>query len=296
MEFWLSSLTILLLWLEFFFDDLASRKAGRLTGGFLQMTIHGSIYDHPKLYDVLFSAEWKREIEFLNNCFFRFGGGSVRRVFEPACGTGRLLWRLGKQGFDVSGLDLNPRAVAFCNRRLRKHGLPETAVVGDMTDFHLERPVDAAFNLVSSFLHLTAEESVREHFRKMSAALRPKGLYILGFHLIPQGVADCSEEAWNTTHGALSLRSALHRISRNVAKRLETVEFRIQATVPTGTYEVVDTFSLRTYTLAQFRRLLADVALFDVVETFNFRMDRPIRVDTETEDVVFVLQKKTVGT
>ena len=256
-------------------------------------TIYGSVYDHPKLYDVLFSIEWKREIEFLNSCFRHYGIGPVRRLFEPACGTGRLLWRLGKQGFDVSGLDLNPHSVAFCNRRLRKHGLSETAIVGDMTDFHLQRPVDAAFNLVSSFLYLTTEESAKEHLRCVAAALRPKGLYLLGFHLIPQGPASCSQESWSTARGALALQSKLRSASRDAAKRLETIEFRIQATTPTKSYELIDTFPMRTYTASQFRRLLTDVALFDVLETFDFKMDHPIRVDGGTEDVVFVLQTKS---
>ncbi len=254
--------------------------------------IYGSVYSHPTLYDVLFSASWKREFEFLNVCFRRFGVGSVRRVFEPACGTGRLLWRLGKQGFLVSGLDLNPKAVAFCNRRLRRHGLPETAMVGDMTGFRLERPVDAAFNLVSSFLHLTAEESAREHFHQMSTALKPKGIYILGLHLIPKGVATCSQEEWTETRGSLTVRSKLHRIAQNAAKRFETVEFRIKAQTPTKTYELIDRFPLRTYTASQFQRLLDDVDLFNVQEIYDFSMDQPINVGPNTEDVVFVLQRK----
>ena len=255
-------------------------------------TISGSVYDHPKLYDTLFAVEWKKEIEFLNACFRRYAAGPVRRVFEPACGTGRLLWRLGKQGFAVSGLDLNPYSVAFCNQRLHKHGLPETAFVGDMTDFCLKRPVDAAFNLVSSFLHLTTETLAGEHLRRMAAALRPQGLYLLGFHLVPQGHARCSKEAWKTSRGPLTVQSKLRQTSVDAAGRLAQIELRILATTQTKKYELIDTFPMRTYTAEQFRQLLADVARFDVLETFDFGLDDPIRIDGSTEDVVFVLQKR----
>ena len=255
-------------------------------------TINGSVYDHPKLYDALFSVEWKKEIEFLNACFRRYAHGPVRQVFEPACGTGRLLWRLGKQGFEVSGLDLNLHSVTFCNRRLRKHGLPETAFIGDMADFHLECPVDAAFNLVSSFLHLTTETLAREHLRRAAAALRPKGLYLLGFHLVPKGNARCSKETWKTSRGKLTVQSKLRQTSVDAAERLAQIEFRIRATTPTKTYELIDKFPMRTYTAKQFRQLLADVALFDVLETFDFDLDDSIRVNADTEDVVFVLQKR----
>ena len=254
--------------------------------------IDGSVYDHPKLYDTLFAVEWKKEIEFLNACFQRHRSVAASRIFEPACGTGRLLWRLAKQGFEVAGLDLNPHSVAFCNRRLRKHGLPETAFVGDMTDFRLEKPVDAAFNLVSSFLHLTTESLAGEHLRRMAAALRPKGLYLLGFHLVPKGKASCSREAWKTSRGSLTVQSMLRQTSVDFAERLARIEFRIQATTPTKIYELIDTFPMRTYTAAQFHQLLTDIALFDVLETFDFGLDDPIQVDETTEDVVFVLQKR----
>ena len=80
--------------------------------------------------------------------------GRVRKVFEPACGTGRLLFRLGKAGYQVSGLDLNARAVDYCNRRLERHGLPASVWVGDMIDFRLRSRVDVAFNMINSFRHL----------------------------------------------------------------------------------------------------------------------------------------------
>ena len=255
-------------------------------------TINGSVYDHPKLYDTLFAVEWKKEIEFLNACFQRYADSPVRRIFEPACGTGRLLWRLGKQGFEVSGLDLNSHSVAFCNRRFRKHGLPETALVGDMTDFRLEKNVDAAFNLVSSFLHLTTESLAGKHLRRMAAALRPKGLYLLGFHLVPQGNARCSRETWKSSRGSLTVQSKLRQTSVDAAKRLSQIELRIRATTPTKKYELIDKFPMRTYTAEQFRQLLTNVAAFDVLKTFDFGLDDPIQVDETTEDVVFVLQKR----
>jgi SAM-dependent methyltransferase len=78
--------------------------------------ITGSVYDYPNVYDVLFSDTCRSEVAFLTATFERFGK-NVTSVFEPACGSGRLLYHLAKHGFTVTGLDLNSRAVAFCNRR-----------------------------------------------------------------------------------------------------------------------------------------------------------------------------------
>ncbi|MDR0611569.1 MAG: class I SAM-dependent methyltransferase [Planctomycetaceae bacterium] len=255
------------------------------------------IYDYPTLYDVLFSDSWKREIEFLKTALRYYcnisGNG---RIFEPACGTGRLLWRLAKMGHKVVGLDLNPNAVLFCNKRFRQHGLTESAILGDMTRFSLndlrhKKPFDLAFNFVSSFLHLTSESAALSHLHAVADILKPNGIYLLGLHLLPQGNAVCSQEKWSVQHGSLALQSRLSRVSLDRQRRIETVEFRIKAKTPKKRYEVVDIFPLRTYSLRQFQNLLKKVNRFDILETFDFNFQDPVQLNPQIEDVVFVLKK-----
>ena len=75
--------------------------------------IKGSIYDFPKYYDLLFGSDWKAEFGFLQGAFPKHAGCSVQRVFEPACGTGRLLIKLAQAGYDVGGNDLNESRSTF---------------------------------------------------------------------------------------------------------------------------------------------------------------------------------------
>ncbi|MDR2117106.1 MAG: class I SAM-dependent methyltransferase [Planctomycetaceae bacterium] len=258
-----------------------------------------NIYDYPTLYDVLFSGSCKREVEFLKKtlrCYCNISGSGCGRIFEPACGTGRLLWRLAKLEHKVVGLDLNPNAIAFCNKRFKRHGLPESAILGDMTRFSLhdlrqKKPFDLAFNFISSFLHLTSETLAMSHLHAVAEVLKPNGIYLLGLHLLPKNNAACSSERGVARHGSLALQSQLRTLSFNRRKRLEIVEFRIKATSPKQHYEIVDTFPLRTYSLQQFRDLLKKVNRFDVLETFNFDF-LPIQLNSQKEDVIFVLKKK----
>ena len=257
----------------------------------INQTVQESVYDHPSYYDVLFNSTWKREYDFLLYAFRKLSPIPVNRVFEPACGTGRLLWRLAKDGFDVSGLDLNPKAVAFCNRRMRRHGFADAAFYGDIsTDLKLGTPVDAAFNLISSFCHLTEKNQAENHLRLVADSLRPGGLYLLGFHLKPRGIAECESESWTCRRGDLRLRSQLKTVHWNQTKRLETIEFRIQAETPNKTVQLLDRFPFRTYTLSQFQNLLRKINQFEVVQTYDFSFE-PIKLDQTTEDVVFALKR-----
>ncbi|MBN2022761.1 MAG: class I SAM-dependent methyltransferase [Pirellulales bacterium] len=256
--------------------------------------VHGNLYDYPKYYDLLFGADWRAEFDFLRGCFDRHARRPVRRLFEPACGTGRLLIKLAQAGYDVAGNDLNPRAVAFCNARLARHGFPAAAVVGDMANFRLARKADAAFNTINSFRHLPTEEAAEGHLRSMTAALGEGGLYIMGLHLTPKGPPTCDEETWNARRGHLAVHSRMWSIDLDRRHRQETVGMTLDIRTPSRQFRLVDQILFRTYTADQIRDLFRRVDEFELAETYDFGydLDAPAPVTGRTEDVIFVLRRK----
>jgi SAM-dependent methyltransferase len=253
-----------------------------------------SLYDFPKYYDLLFGSDWKAEFDFLRACFDRHARRPVRRAFEPACGTGRLMVKLAQAGLRVSGCDLNPKAVAFCNARLARYGFPKAARVCDMADFQLRKPVDAAFNMINSFRHLASEEAAENHLRCVAAALAPGGLYVLGFHLTPtKGVAD-KEESWSARRGNLAVLSRLETIRCDLRRRQEMVKMTLDVYTPRRQFRLIDDMAFRTYTAAQFRTLLGRVHSLELAETYDFayEIDNPVPVDAYSQDVVYVLRRR----
>ena len=251
-----------------------------------------SLYDHPKYYDLIFNTEWKAEFDFLKAIFAQHATGSVRRLFEPACGTGRLIYRFAKAGFLIEGNDLNPHAVDFCNQRLLQHELPSAATVGDMTDFTLEQPVDAAFNTINSFRHLTTEKMAVAHLQCMAAAIRPGGIYALGFHLTPTEHEPMEEEHWTASRGRLKVDSSMWLVERNSQARWEDFGISLDVTTPSKKFRIDDVFKFRTYTAKQAMSLFAKVPEFEVVaiHDFNYEVENPIELSPSVEDAVFVLR------
>jgi SAM-dependent methyltransferase len=258
------------------------------------LTIQGHLYDYPKYYDLVFGSDWKAEFDFLQACFRKHAPRPVRRLFEPACGTGRLLIKFAEAGHDVAGNDLNPRAVEFCNARFGRRGLAPAAVVGDMADFRLRRKVDAAFNMINSFRHLPSEQFARSHLRCVARALGKGGLYILGLHLTPTKGGRVDREEWSARRGNLAVVSKLWTKGIDLKKRAERIGMTFDVYTPTKQFRIVDEMVYRTYTAPQMRRLLAGVPELEVVETYDFvyDVDDPITIGPATEDVVFVLRKK----
>ncbi len=257
-------------------------------------TIQADIYDYPKYYDLLFGSDWKAEYDFLLRCFPKHVKGTVRRLFEPACGTGRLLIKLAQAGYDVGGNDLNPKAVAYCNTRLKRNGFAETAEVGDMCDFRLKKKAQAAFNTINSFRHLQTEEQAVGHLECVAGALTKGGIYVLGLHLTPRQGPLSEHECWSAQRGHLCINSEMQSLEVDHRRRTERVRFTFDVYTPTRQFRLADEFTFRTYTAKQLQGLLDKVPAFELVETYDFayEIDEPITIDRETEDVIYVLRKK----
>lgn len=256
--------------------------------------LNESIYDHPKFYDLVFGADCAAETKFILGCADRYLNRPPKRFFEPACGTGRLLYSLARRGHDVDGLDLNPKAIEFCNARFERHKMPYRAFVADMSDFQLKRKSDIAFNTINSFRHLPTEAAARGHMDAMADAVRAGGLYLLGVHLTPTKAAPSDGEAWSARRGHLSVNTHMWTNSRDPKKRVEKYGIRFDIHRPSGSVRIMDELVLRSYTCRQMDALIKKSGRWDLLETFDFGYDvnDPIEVDATSEDVVYVLRRR----
>ncbi len=256
--------------------------------------LNESIYDHPKYYDLVFGADCAAEVKFILACGDKYLSKPPRRLLEPACGTGRLLFALAKRGFDVAGLDLNEKAVKFCNNRFRRHGFEATAFVADMSDFRVSGKYDLGFNTINSFRHLDSESAAEAHLECMARAIRVGGLYLLGVHLTPTEVPPSETESWAARRGHLSINTFMWTNERDPARRVERFGIQFDIHSPSRSFRIADELVLRSYTADQMERLIKDSPDWENVETYDFGYDisDPITVDGASEDVVYVLKRK----
>lgn len=255
--------------------------------------IDGSIYDYPKYYDLLFGSDWKAEFDFLQACIAKHTTRSVKRLFEPACGTGRLLIKLAKAGYEIGGNDLNEKAIDFCNDRLHRNDFPKSTVVGDMSDFKVRKKYDVAFNFINTFRHLDTEAAAEAHLHCMAAAINKGGFYALGISLLPTKADREEEESWSVQRGNLGITSYMWSKGIDKKTRLEGLGITLDIYTPTQHRRIVDHMDYRTYTSRQFMSLLKKVPEFEIVALYDFAfdVDEPIKIDGTTEDVVYILRK-----
>jgi len=132
------------------------------------------VYDEmAEFYDMIYSD--KLDLGF----YLREAKNARGPVLEVACGTGRILLNLLKEGVDAYGIDLSEGMLGILRRKAEESGLPMRAEKADMASFSLGR----AFRLIlvpyRSFLHLPDTQSRERAIKNFHSHLMPGGRLIL---------------------------------------------------------------------------------------------------------------------
>jgi SAM-dependent methyltransferase len=252
-------------------------------------------YDYPAYFDLAFRDETTAEAKFLMAAFAKYSGVQpVRRVLEPACGTGRLMAALAAKQYEVLGFDLSEPMLHYARQRLQRRKLRGDLFLADMAEFTLPKPVDAAFNTFNSFRHLLTETAAVNHLRCVWQALRPGGLYILGLHLLPPDASEESLERWRAQQGRTQLTATLKVIAASRRKRLETLRLSMRVRTPHREHRLRSDFTLRIYNARQLSSLLKQVPEFELCDVFDFwyEIDHPLQLTNELSDTVLILRKR----
>ncbi len=258
-------------------------------GGILQ----ADWYDYPQYYDLAFRSETPAEADFIEAACRKYGSAETRHLLEPACGTGRLVTELAARSYQVSGFDLSQPSLRYLRRRLARRGLQATVFHADMADFQLDSPADAAYSTFDSFRHLLTEQAARQHLQCVADSLRPGGLYLLGFHLLPPDASDECTERWTETRGRTRVTVTLRVLDTDRRRRIETLRVCLLVRSGERVLRLRHDFAFRMYTARQFRRLLARVPSLELCDVYDFwyEIDHPLELNDEISDTVFVLRK-----
>jgi len=215
-------------------------------------------YSAPRFYEIAFDLNRKGEVDFLVHCFKRFARRRVRSVVDIACGTGPHLMRLADRGYYMSGLDLSPRNIAFLRERLAAKGHQGELVVGDMTEFRLARPVDAAICMQDSQGHLLKTEQLVAHLRTVAKSLKCGGLYVFDRYMASSWTNPARRWSWSRRRGRLIVRASF--------SALNDVDPVSQVFRERMTLEAVENGTRRLYRQTHLSRMVFPQELKAVVE------------------------------
>jgi SAM-dependent methyltransferase len=235
-------------------------------------------YAAPLYYHIAFELNRKTETEFLAGCFRRYARIPVRTVLDVACGTGHHSLRLARRGYRITALDLSAPSIAFLAGEARRLGLGVTTVVGDMTDFRLPRPVDAAICMQDSQGHLLTNEALVAHLRAVRRNLRRGGIFVFD-RLIPNGwSAPHARWSWERRRRGITVRTTFQTLQDYDPVRQVCYELmRFDITEGGRSRVVTQRHATRIVFPQELRTVVALAGGFELVAWFsNFSFRRPL--------------------
>ena len=252
-----------------------------------------SWYDYPQLYELGFLKETPKESKFLEAVFKKYVPFPVNRVLELGCGSGRLVCDMATRGFSMTGLDLNPTALEYCKKKLKKLGFKGETVVGDMTNFKFDQPFDAAVNAINTFRHLESEEAALAHLDCVAEHLKPGGVFVLSLHLLPIDGDLWGTERWAAVDEDLSVYYALTVVETSMKTRLEKLRISMLVKKKHESFRLSDHITLRIYTAPQLKSLVAKSKKFKLIAIHDFWYDieSTQKLNAEAVDTILVLQR-----
>ena len=99
-------------------------------------------------------------------------------VCELGCGTGEMVSRFAKAGYEVTGIDISPDMLAKACEKTE--GMEKISYFEeDMTDVSLHKPADVVLCICDSMNYLLSTEEIFAMFRCIKEALAEDGVAIL---------------------------------------------------------------------------------------------------------------------
>jgi SAM-dependent methyltransferase len=209
--------------------------------------------DYLRIYRPQLTEERNRaETEFIAGALDLPHGATV---LDLACGLGRHAIGMAKLGYQVTGVDFNPRYLEDAAAAAEQAGVKVRWMVGDMRTLHVEESFDGAYSFFTSFGYFSDRENEKV-IANVVRSLRHSGRFLL----------DMANRDWVLTHpqqrtwtrqddgNLLMEETTLDLPSSRVVSRLMLIQ-------PSGGAEVTKEFNLRLYTAAELTSMFARYGL-----------------------------------
>ncbi len=251
-------------------------------------------YDTPLYYDIIFDEDTQLEADFLEDALERYALSRGKRIFEPACGSARLVAEMADRGYRVTGTDRSKEMLDYGRQRLKDLSLKARLVQADMQDPSPKGPYDLAHCLVSTFKYLLLEKDAHDHLQSVADVLAKGGIYCLGFHLSDYKGGKTDKETWEQERDGVHVHCEIDSAAPVRRSRTEDVRCRMRVTEDETVRRTETRWKFRTYDAAQFRKLLAKVPDLELVATHDFlyEIEECMPLDDELSDTLVILRKR----
>ena len=247
---------------------------------------------HAEYYNIFYQDKaYEQEAAFVQSCLQRFGDGSVERLLELACGTGRHAFELENLGYELIATDYSPDMLTSAKQSAEALGSKVDFRQADMRDFQIpEAPFDAIVCLFDSIGYVQTNEAIADVLSNVYKHLRPGGLFVFEFWhaaAMLNGFDPLRVKRWPVDGGEL-LRISETELEPD--KQLAHVTYTIYDLEEAGSYtQLQETQTNRYFLKGEMQHWLETAGLQPLAWFNGFEDDE--RIDQDTWHIVAVARR-----
>jgi SAM-dependent methyltransferase len=230
-----------------------------------------NIYNKPEYYDIAFSWDNTKEIEMFKRFFQKHAEFAVRKVLEPACGTGRFLVTFPKHGYKITGYDSNPKMITYAKEKIKTAGYDNMADVFlmDMKSAKMDKKYDSAFNSINSLGYLLTDEDILSHLRNTGESIKRGGIYIIHLACAWDKLEPHKEEGWTMKRDEISIQTIWDIEKEDRQKKLSYQVCKMYITDHDEKREIIDNQILRLWMYDDIKNLIVRSQVFKLEAIYN---------------------------
>lgn len=253
------------------------------------------LYALPEVYDIAFSWDLSEEIGFFKQVFEEHVPFPVRRILEPACGTGRFLRTLPAHGFQITGYDINPTMLRYAQSSISAAGCEGSVqtLLANMVSADVPGEFDAAFISINSIGHLHSDEDIVSHLKATGSSLREGGIYIVHLNFAHEGKLP-SGDCWTMGRDCVSVKTWWRILSEDREARLsyQVGSFEVERDGRIERFD--DRHTLRLWLFSDLECLVHQSGQFEIAAIYGEEFEElndMERLTGELGNVYAILQK-----
>lgn len=132
------------------------------------------MYSDAEMYDLL-ANDFTDDIQMYKELAQSASG----RILELACGTGRVTLPLAREGYHLSGLDVNDRMLHLARLKSQKENLTIDWIKADIRSFSLKERFGLIFIPINSICHLHELSDLEAMFKCVKEHLTDRGTFVV---------------------------------------------------------------------------------------------------------------------
>ncbi|MBS3742442.1 MAG: class I SAM-dependent methyltransferase [Candidatus Cloacimonetes bacterium] len=242
------------------------------------------LYDYPKYYDIAFSWNITQEIMIYKKIFRDFVDFPVKKILEPACGSGRFLVKFAREGYEIVGYDNNRKMVDYTKRKVTEAGLNDKikVVKSDMKTADFDIIFDAAINPINSIGYLHSDEEIVAHFCNTASDIRKGGVYVLHLSCAWEDTTAEAEDAetWSAERNGIKINTTWKILYDDKEQNLSVQQGAMNIDDNGKKLKLEETHVLRLWTYEDLKRLVKKSGKLSLKAIYNEDRQR-LPLDTE---------------